>query len=357
MYIFGIVYIIAFLPQGAPYVVVSKTALPNAKCWNFTESALHFCVSETIPKNFEGIVNYEEDGPIHKTGCQFSPEWHLSRISQRKADYKKPYAYDDLPFSGIPPSVYVVDTYVQINHPHFQGRASLGFANVHGYLESHGTHVAGLVGSKFYGVCKYAKIISVRVLDDSGSGYFSGLIEGLSWISHNAAPKSIINISISGARSMAMDQAVEALSKQGILVVTAAGNDGKDAQYYSPGGSPNALTVGAISQDGLLSSFSNYGTSVDVIAPGEYIRSIIPIDSVGWMSGTSMASPIVAGAAAVILSSYRSNISSVMLKELVISAATVNQTHSIRFNTPDRIPYIHSISDDCGPRTGGILFQ
>lgn len=193
----------------------------------------------------------------------------------------------------------------------FGGRATWGanFADRNNRdSQGHGTHVAGTIAGTTYGVAKRAKIIAVKVLGDDGAGSTSKLIAGIQWaIAHATAngglKKSVVNMSLGGGYSNAVNRAVEAATAQGLTFVVAAGNDGKDARNYSPASSPNAITVGATQEGDGRASYSNYGSVVDVFAPGSQIVStwFTSNNAFHTLSGTSMASPHVAGIAAYLI--------------------------------------------------------
>ena len=315
------------------YLTVSNHALENAECWDFEASNLWWCKHSTEPKE-KFLVN-EFDESIYSQSCQLQPPWHLDRITQEDhLDFSKPYPYTNY---VVKPVVYVLDTYVQVDHPDFEGRVKFGYSTTPGNSNPHGTHVMGLILSKSFGVCKHCNGVSVRVLGDNGSGYFSDLIKGLSWVSHNA-PKStvsVINISISGKGSDSLDLAIEALHRQGLIVVVAAGNDGRLASEYSPARSIHAISVGSTNLNDEMSLFSNFGKALDILAPGEYIQSTIPQSRNGWMSGTSMASPIVSGAMALVVCRNPFVRDVWILKKFILNDTVKKWVKKVRVGTPN----------------------
>lgn len=243
------------------------------------------------------------------------PSWGLTRISEQRDRASEGYAFDSSAGKGV--NVYVLDTGVNIHHRDFEGRASWG-TNVADQdnrdLQGHGTHVSGTIAGASYGVAKKANIIAVKVLGDNGAGSTSKLISGIEWtiahsrIAHSRCSgggpnKSVVNMSIGGGYSNAVNRAVEAATAQGLTFVVAAGNNGKDARNYSPASSPHAITVGATQQGDGRASYSNYGSIVDIFAPGSQIVSTWHTSDSAFntMSGTSMASPHVAGLAAYLI--------------------------------------------------------
>lgn len=239
----------------------------------------------------DNIINLEPDDTVQVQGCQYNPPWHLKNA-------RLAYSYDSSR-TGRDVTVYIVDTLVDITHADLEGRARVGYSSVNG-MHYHGTHVAGIIGSRTYGVAKKANLVSVAVLDETGRGSYSEILKGLEFIGKQAK-KGIINMSLGGSFSSVINNAVEALEKLGHIVVAAAGNDAQNACETSPA-SANVLTVAAFDITYTFASFSNYGKCVDVAAPGVSIESTLPNNSVGLLSGTSMATPYVSGVLAVFAS-------------------------------------------------------
>lgn len=230
-----------------------------------------------------------------------SPNWGLQRIDSRDA-LSKDYEYAS---AGAGANVFIVDTGVQIDHPEIVGRAfavgaggfdAFGGDGLDGH--GHGTHCAGTVGGTTTGVAKSATIYSVRVLDEQGSGSIATLVDGLNHVANSNLTNRIASMSLGGGRADALNEAVEAAVKAGVLVIVAAGNEASPACEVSPASAPSAVTVGAHDVKSQMAGFSNYGSCVDIFAPGVGIySSTIPNTYATW-SGTSMATPHVAGVAA-----------------------------------------------------------
>jgi oryzin len=197
---------------------------------------------------------------------------------------------------------------IRTTHSNFGGRASLGIniaGGSSGDGNGHGTHVAGTIGSSTYGVAKRATLVAVKVLNDSGSGTTSGVISGVNWVATNGAGKrAVANMSLGGSYSSTLNSAVQAAINAGVTFVVAAGNDNANAANYSPASAANAITVGSTTSTDARSSFSNYGSSVDIFAPGSSILSTYATSdsATATLSGTSMAAPHVAGLAAYLIS-------------------------------------------------------
>ncbi len=196
----------------------------------------------------------------------------------------------------------MIDTGIFLSHSDFTGRAILG-TNATGDgnnndCNGHGTHVAGTIGGNSYGVANKTRLVSVKVLGCDGKGSWSGVIAGINWvITDYSAGKAVANMSLGGSASSSLDTAISNLVNDGVVTVVAAGNEGRDACKSSPARAPKAITVAASDSSDRLASFSNHGKCVDVIAPGVEIKSSLNTDltATAVWSGTSMASPHVAG--------------------------------------------------------------
>ena len=245
------------------------------------------------------------DPMLSAEAAQSGAVWGLDRIDQRGLPLNGNYNYN---FSGSNVTAYIIDTGVAINHNEFGGRARHGWDFVGNDSDAtdcngHGTHVAGTIGGSTYGVAKNVDVVGVRVLGCTGSGANSGVIAGINWVANNATGPSVANMSLGGGISTATDNAVNNAVASGITFVVAAGNDNANACNYSPARAVNAITVGSTTRSDSRSSFSNYGNCLDIYAPGSSIKSAWYNSNTATktISGTSMASPHVAGVAALIL--------------------------------------------------------
>jgi subtilisin family serine protease len=250
-----------------------------------------------------GVSFAELDGPVTTMATQSSATWGLDRIDQLILPLNSAYVYNS---TGSGVTAYIVDTGIRATHTEFGNRVSGGFTAISDKrgtsdCNGHGTHVAGTVGGAKYGVAKSVSLVPVRVLNCQGSGTWSGVISGLDWIVANKAPKSVANMSLGGGANTTVDNAVVNVLNAGVMVVVAAGNSTADACGSSPARVPAALTVGATTSTDLRASYSNFGTCLDLFAPGSSITSAWHSSNtaINTISGTSMAAPHVAGVVAL----------------------------------------------------------
>ena len=281
--------------------------------------------------------------PLASTSAdQGNAIWGLDRIDQRNRPLDSNYHYD---FDGSGVTAYVIDTGVRITHNEFGNRASHGYDFVDNDSDAtdcngHGTHVAGTIGGTQYGVAKNVNIVGIKVLGCSGSGTNSGVIAGVDWVKNNANGPSVANMSLGGGRSQALDDAVNAAVASGVTFVVAAGNDNSNACNYSPARAANAITVGSTTSSDNRSSFSNYGTCLDIYAPGSSIKSAWynSNTSTNTISGTSMAAPHVAGVAALYLDENGSR-SPAQIDALLGSRSSKNKVNDAKSGSPNELLY------------------
>ncbi|MFE7511512.1 S8 family serine peptidase [Streptomyces sp. NPDC057540] len=254
----------------------------------------------TVVQNKRFSINETQENP---------PSWGLDRIDQTETAADDKYTYPDGGGEGV--TAYVIDTGVRITHQDFGGRAAHGFDAVDNDDSAddgngHGTHVAGTIAGTAHGVAKKAKIVAVRVLDDNGSGTTEQVVAGIDWVTKNHSGPSVANMSLGGGADEALDAAVQRAIASGVTFAVAAGNESSDAGQGSPSRVPEALTVASSTKDDEQSDFSNFGAVVDLYAPGSDITSDWNDSDTGvkTISGTSMATPHVTGAAALYLAGH-----------------------------------------------------
>lgn len=255
---------------------------------------------DKVVQNHRFSIDATQDNP---------PSWGLDRIDQADTEGDKKYTYPDSAGEGV--TAYVVDTGVRISHEDFGGRATSGFDAIDNDDNAddgngHGTHVAGTIAGTEHGVAKNAKIVAVRVLDNEGSGTTEQVVAGIDWVTENHQGPSVANMSLGGGVDEALDAAVQKAIDSGVTFGVAAGNESTDASQGSPARVKDAITVASSTDADEQSDFSNYGDIVDIYAPGSDITSDWNTgdDATNTISGTSMATPHVVGAAAVYLGGH-----------------------------------------------------
>lgn len=288
------------------------------------------------------VAAVEIDAPVKTAETQQAAPWGLDRIDQRALPLSGSYTSAA---AGAGVNAYVVDSGVLASHTELAGRVAAGWTAVAdgrgtGDCNGHGTHVAGTVAGKTYGVAKAATVIPVRVLDCAGSGFNSDVIAGLEWVAshHHAGTPAVANLSLGGTASAMVDAAVQGLINDGVTVAAAAGNSAVDSCSSSPARVPDALTVAASDASDRQAAFSNFGACVDLYAPGVAITSagIASTTATASMSGTSMATPHVAGAAAAVLS-RSPELSPAAVASRLLSGATPAVIAAAGAGTPNRL--------------------
>ncbi|WP_319054596.1 S8 family peptidase [Streptomyces europaeiscabiei] len=273
------------------------------------------------------IASVEQDQVFTADATQSGAPWGLDRSDQASLPLSGTYTYPDTAGSGV--TAYVIDTGVRISHSQFGGRAVNGYDAVDGDSvaqdgNGHGTHVASTIAGSTYGIAKQARIVAVRVLNNAGSGTTAGVVAGIDWVTANHSGPSVANLSLGGGASTAIDTAVRNSISSGVTYAVAAGNSSANASSYSPARVTEAITVGATTSTDARASYSNYGSVLDIFAPGSSITA-------GWytsdtatntISGTSMATPHVAGAAAVYLAGHPSATPAQVASALTAGAVT-----------------------------------
>lgn len=255
-------------------------------------------------RNNPAVESVEQDQTVSLQTTEYDATWGLDRIDQRFLALSGTYNYD---YTGTDVTAFIIDTGIRADHVEFGGRVGSGFTSIgdgRGTADcnGHGTHVAGTVGGATWGVAKGVALVPVRVLDCRGSGTWSGVLAGIDWVAASAARPAVANMSLGGGKSSTVNTAVANAAAKGVTMVVAAGNSTADACSYSPASEPSAITVGASTRTDAAAYYSNWGACVDLHAPGSSITSAWHTSdtATNTISGTSMASPHAAGAAALV---------------------------------------------------------
>ena len=318
------------------------------------------------------VARVERDGPVQASGTQENATWGLDRIDQRSGR-NGTYTYNA---TGAGVTAYILDTGIRATHSDFGRRVAGGYSSIldgrgTDDCNGHGTHVAGTVGGSTYGVAKAVTLVPVRVLDCKGSGSWSGVIAGIDWVTaqKEAAPSApmVANMSLGGGASSTVDAAVQRSINAGVSYAIAAGNSNANACNYSPARVGDAMTIGATTSTDAKASYSNYGSCVDLFAPGSSITSAwyTGDSATNTISGTSMATPHVAGAAALYLQTspaasaqgVRDALFEMATKGVVTSSSSANNhllyTLDIRASgtTPANVPPTASFTHSCSGLT------
>ena len=288
------------------------------------------------------VAYIEPDQAVYALATQQNATWGIDRVDQRNLPLSDTYTYN---YSGSGVHAYIVDTGLRNSHNEFSGRVGNGYTAINdgrgtGDCNGHGTHVAGTVGGTTYGVAKGVTLHPVRVLDCNGSGTLSGVIAGVDWVAQNHQSPAVANMSLGGGASTSLDNAVANAVAAGVTVAVAAGNENQNACNVSPAREPSALTVGSTTSSDTRSSFSNYGSCVDLFAPGSSITSAwhTSNSATNTISGTSMASPHVAGVAVLYLDE-NPGASPSQVANALTGNATSGVLSNIRSGSPNLLLY------------------
>jgi len=292
---------------------------------------------QALQKN-PNVAYIEADQVVTIDTIQAGATWGLDRIDQRALPLSKTYTYYN---TGAGVTAYIIDTGINYNHTEFGGRASFEYDAFGGNgadCNGHGTHVAGTVGGSVYGVAKSVTLKAVRVLDCGGSGTTSGVIAGVDWVKTYAQKPAVANMSLGGGASTSLDTAVNNAINSGVTFAIAAGNSNRNACNYSPARVAAAITVGATTSTDARASYSNYGACLDLFAPGSSITSAWYTGATATISGTSMATPHVAGVAALYLQ-VNPGASPATVGSAIVGNSTLNAVINAGRSSPNRLLY------------------
>jgi serine protease len=305
--------------------------------------------------NHPNVAYVQENGVVRLSTTQDGATWGLDRVDQDSLPLNQQYVYDS-DASNV--HAYIIDTGIRTSHTDFEGRATKDFDSINdgqggNDCNGHGTHVAGTVGGKLYGVAKKARLHAVRVLSCTGSGSYAGVVAGVDWVTANAQKPAVANMSLGGGTYQPLDDAITNSVNSGVVYVVAAGNSSADACNYSPARAPAAITVGATTDIDARANFSNFGTCLDIFAPGQYIKSawITDDNAVNTISGTSMAAPHVAGAAALLLGK---GVSAANVPAQLGANASVNKVTNPGTGSPNLLLFTGSRGPSVPQLTNGV---
>lgn len=292
------------------------------------------------------VLSVEPDGVVHATDLpQPASPWNLDRIDQRRLplDFSRLHAS-----TGAGVTAFIIDTGIRATHHEFGGRVANGFSAIHdgrgtSDCVGHGTHVAATLGGSTYGAAKAVTLVPVRVLDCTGAGSISAVIAGVEWVTTHHHGPAVANMSMGAAASAALDRAVTESIASGVTYVVSAGNGGGDACTASPGRVRGVITVGASTSADRPAPYSNHGRCLDLFAPGSDIVSATNTSDVATdvRSGTSMASPLVAGVVATFLQHSPRALPKAVGRALT-KAATGQTLRHLAPGTPNRLLYAPS---------------
>lgn len=289
------------------------------------------------------VAYVEQNRVLHLLDTQDNPpSFGLDRVDQRRLPldgrFTAPSAADNV-------QAFIIDSGIRVTHQDFGGRATFAFNAVGDGIDTdcngHGTHVAGTVGGSQFGLAKGVQLIAVKVVDCNGAGDVASIVNGVNFVTQNATRPAVANMSLGGGASQTIDDAVNASIASGVTYAIAAGNENQDACNTSPARVPAAITVGATDQSDRRASFSNFGTCLDIFAPGVDITSDFANadDGVQVLSGTSMSTPHVTGAAALVLALHP-DFTPQQVRDSLVNNATRNIVAGAGGGSPNRFLFV-----------------
>jgi subtilisin family serine protease len=333
--------------DGAAHSLTAKHGGAVKQTWDSAVRGFELSASDATARSYATdprVAYVEANQTVHISGTENNPpSFGLDRIDQRNLPLDHKYTF---PTTASNVTAYVIDTGIRTTHKEFGGRASVGTDAVgdgrNGQdCNGHGTHVSGTIGGTTFGVAKGVKLVAVRVLDCNGSGTNAGVIKGIDWVTKNAKKPAVANMSLGGGASATLDAAVQRSIKAGVTYAIAAGNENQNACNDSPARVGAAITVGATDANDNRASFSNFGTCVDIFAPGvNIVSSFNGSDTAkATLSGTSMATPHVTGAAALVASA-NPGFTPQQVRDALVNNATPNKVKNPGTGSPNKLLFV-----------------
>ena len=342
-------YIVILRPSApATQIMNAVVPMPGVRVRNVYVAAVNGFAAKLSPEALAqlqadpNVAYIEQDQVMTADATQTGATWGIDRTDQRNLPLSGTYTYAN---TGAGVTAYIIDTGINTTHNEFGGRASVGYDAIgdgrNGIdCNGHGTHVSGTVGGVTYGIAKGVTLKAVRVLDCAGSGSNSGVIAGVDWVTVHHTGASVANMSLGGGASTALDNAVTNSINSGVTYAIAAGNSNRNACNFSPARTSSAITVGATTSTDARASYSNYGACLDLFGPGSSITSswIGSNTATNTISGTSMATPHVAGVAALYLQS-NPGASAASVRNALVANGTTGKVTSAGRNSPNVLLY------------------
>ncbi|KFA60033.1 hypothetical protein S40285_08931 [Stachybotrys chlorohalonatus IBT 40285] len=339
-------YIVKYYDVSASSVVENGIKKLSVKPKHLFKGAIRGFAAKLDQKTLDllrddpNVEFIEQDAKVQLNAyvTQSGAPWGLARLSSRSPGASN-YTYDNSAGAGT--CSYIIDSGIEANHSDFSGRASQIYGDTDG--NGHGTHVAGIIGSNTYGVAKRTTLLGVKVLNDYGSGSYSDIIAGIDFVISDARSRScpngaFVNMSLGGDNSATLNAAAYSMIQANIFVAVSAGNRNTDAADYSPANEPSVCTVGATNSSDGRAAGTNYGSVIDIFAPGQSILSTYIRNGTRSLSGTSMASPHVAGLAAY-LSGLKGYNGALATCQQIIELATTGLISDLPGGTPNRLVF------------------
>ncbi|MCW2640704.1 MAG: peptidase in kexin sedolisin [Dactylosporangium sp.] len=326
--------------------MASKQGGAVRQTWDSAVNGFELRASEKAARRLASdprVAYVEQNQVLHVLATQPNPPSSgLDRVDQRSLPLDRAFT---APATASNVNAYIIDSGIRVTHGDFGGRATFALNAIGDGIDTdcngHGTHVAGTVGGSSFGLAKKVRLFAVKVVDCNGGGDVASLVNGINFVTRNAVKPAVANMSLGGGASATVDRAVNASIASGVTYAIAAGNENQNACNTSPARVPAAITVGATDQGDVRAGFSNFGACVDIFAPGVNIRSDFAAadNATQVLSGTSMATPHVAGAAALVLALHP-NFTPQQVRDSLVNNATPNAVANPGIGSPTGLLFV-----------------